>query len=133
MEKKTYLSSTEMEEKGGVKAQHAVYRALKTILATAGTGWDIEETQIGSRDDRRGIDLWLVNNQLGVRRPLDVAMYDKLAEGKGNEDTMVRVYPSWFDVLPDGSWVLLKEREQALIRALLPTMSAPHVSVRRDH
>ncbi len=133
METKQYLSSTEMEEKGGIKAQHAVFRALKTILAQAGTGWDVEETQVGSTDDRRGVDLWLVNPQLGVKRALDVAMYDKLAEGKGREDTMVRVYPSWFETLPDGSWMLLKEREQALVRALLPTMAAPHVSTRRDH
>lgn len=130
MKNKEFISAAEMEQKGGIKAQHAVYRALKEILSKANTGWDVEETSVGSTDDRRGIDIWLVNRKLGVKRALDVAMYDKLAEGRGNDETMVRVYPSWFSTLPDGNWVLLKEREHSLVRALLPTMSASHVPVR---
>lgn len=128
--KTSFLTRAELEQKPGIKAQHAVYRALKSILAGAKTGWDVEETEVGSLEDRRGVDLYLVNCSLGVRRPLDVALYDKVAEGRGDERTMVRVYPSWFDTLPDGSFVLLKERENALIRALLPTMSSPAVPMR---
>ena len=119
------LSNQELEEKGGIKAQHAVYRALKSILARVKTGWDVEETVPGSARDRQGVDLYLVNEKQGVKRILDVAMRDK----PGNEDTLVRVYPDWFTVNDDGTWSLLPECEHRLMRALLPTMSAPSVSL----
>lgn len=119
------LTNEELEEKGGIKAQHAVYRALKKILARADTGWDVEETVPGSEKDREGVDLFLVNRSMGVKRALDVSMRDK----PGSEDTLVRIYSDWFWVNPDGSWSLLPEREHKLMRALLPTMSAPHISI----
>ena len=119
------LTQRELEEKGGIKAQHAVYRALKSILARANTGWDVEETVPGSEFDRLGHDIYLVNKKLGVKRILDVGMRDK----PESEDTLVRVYPDWFVANEDGSWTLLPEYEHRLVRALLPTMSAPHVSV----
>lgn len=119
------LTQQELEEKGGIKAQHAVFRALKKILARANTGWDVEETVPGSEKDRQGVDIYLVNKQLGVKRILDVGMRDK----PESEDTLVRVYPDWFTTNPDGSWSVLPEYEHRLIRALLPTMSAPNVSM----
>ena len=119
------LTQKQLEEKGGIKAQHAVYRALKAILARAKTGWDVEETVPGSEKDRLGHDLYLVNQRLGVKRILDVAMRDK----PESEDTLVRVYPHWFCANEDGSWTLLSEYEHQLIRSLLPTMSAPNVSL----
>jgi hypothetical protein len=119
------LTKEELEGKGGIKAQHAVYRALKKILARANTGWDVEETVPGSEKDREGVDLYLVNKKLGVKRALDVSMRDK----PNSEDTLVRIYSDWFWVSPDGSWLLLPECEHRLMRALLPTMSAPHISM----
>jgi len=119
------LTQRELEEKGGIKAQHAVFRALKSILARANTGWDVEETVPGSEVDRLGIDLYLINQKLGIKRILDVGMRDK----PESEDTLVRVYPDWFVSNPDGSWTLLPECEHRLMRALLPTMSAPNISM----
>lgn len=120
------LTKEELEEKPGIKAQHAVYRALKSLLAEAKTGWDIEETQPGSIEDRQGVDLYLVNLTTGERRILDVAMRDK----PESEGTLVRVYPDWFEENPDGSWSLRKVCLNRLVRAMLPTMSTP--SVRRQ-
>ena len=117
------LTQKELEEKGGIKAQHAVYRALKAILARANTGWDVEETIPGSAQDRNGVDIYLVNKSLGVKRILDVSMRAK----PESEGTLVRIYADWFVVNDDGSWSLLPECEHRLMRALLPTMSAPHL------
>ncbi len=117
------LTREELEEKPGIKAQHAVFRALKRILALAGTGWDVEETEPGSSKDRQGIDIYLINRSQGIMRILDVAMRDK----PESEDTLVRVYPDWFEENEDGSWSVRKEFEKALVRALLPTMYTPHI------
>lgn len=119
------LTNDELEGKGGIKAQHAVYRALKAILARAKTGWDVEETQPGGALDRQGIDIYLVNRKLGVKRILDIAMRDK----EGCSGTVVRVYRSWFEETSDGHWILLPDCEHRLMRALLPTMSAPSVQM----
>lgn len=117
------LTREELEEKPGIKAQHAVFRALKQILTRADTGWDVEETEPGSRKDRDGIDIYLVNRSQGLMRILDVAMRDK----PESEDTLLRVYPDWFEENEDGSWTLRKQCEKRLIRALLPTMYTPHI------
>jgi len=120
-----WLSAEELEEKGGIKAQHAVYRALREHLARVNTGWYVEETAPGSLEDRQGIDIYLINFSTGERRILDVGMRPK--EGSA---FLVRVYRDWFETNADESWSLRKEKLNALLRAILPTLTAPSINGR---
>jgi len=124
--RRVYKTAEQMEQEPGIKAQHAVFRALERLLAQAKSGWTVTESAVGSVDDRNGVDIRLISPDKRTNRLLDVSLGDK----PGKEGFLVRVYYDWFDVKEDGTWELLKEREQDLIRrAILPTMSAPSVGV----
>jgi hypothetical protein len=122
-----YLSAQQMEQKGGIKAQHAVYRALKDHLRTVRTGWDVEETAVGSYEDRGGVDIKLIHLATRETRLLDISLRPK-------EDAafLVRVYRHWFLELPDGTWEVRKNCLQPLIRAILPALSTPRLFTRRS-
>lgn len=107
----------ELEGKFGIKAQHAVFRALKEHLAQAGTGWGVEETPVGSEQDRLGIDIWLVNKANGDSYMLDISFREK----PGNA-FVVRIRNDWFGENPDGSVSVRKECLNALVRAVLPAL-----------
>ncbi len=106
-----------LESKYGIKAQHAVFRALKEYLAQAGTGWDVEETPVGSAQDRQGIDIWLTNKATGDSYMLDISFREK----PGNA-FVVRIRNDWFVENADGSVSVGKEYINALVRAVLPAL-----------
>lgn len=116
----------ELEQKPGIKAQHAVYRALKRILEEANSGWDVEETPVGSQQDHDGIDIWLTNKATGDSFILDVSFRRK------EDDTfLLLIRHEWFEEnLKDGTFTLRKEYLRALLRAVLPILSMQ--PVKRD-
>ena len=117
-----YLTTAELEEKRGIKAQHAVFRTLKQVLAEAKTGWDVEETDVGSEQDRDGIDIWLKNTATGDCFILDISFRRK-------EDSAfaVLIRHDWFKEEEDGSLSVRKECTGSLIRAIKPVLSNPTV------
>ena len=117
-----FLTIAELEEKRGIKAQHAVFRALKHILAEAKTGWDVEETGVGSEEDRDGIDIWLRNTATGDSFILDISFRLK-------EDSAfaVLIRHDWFKDEEDGSLSVRKECTGLLIRAIKPVLCNPTV------
>ncbi|HEY9871452.1 MAG TPA: hypothetical protein V6D08_20010 [Candidatus Obscuribacterales bacterium] len=120
-----FLTPAELEEKPGIKAQHAVFRALKDVLAQVNSGWDVEETRVGSEQDRAGIDIWLVNTATGQSYILDVSF-----RRKENDTFLVLIRHDWFVVNEDDSWSVRKECITPLIRAILPVLGNPAI-VRR--
>lgn len=125
-ERRVYRTPEQMEEEDGIKAQHAVFRALQQILAKAGTGWTVEESPVGGRDDRNGVDIRLISPNGRENRLLDVSLGDK----PDKEGMLVRVYRDWFRIEDDGTWTLLPEKTNDFIqRAMKPTMEAPSVGV----
>lgn len=125
-ERRVFRTPEQMEEEDGIKAQHAVFRALQLLLARAGTGWTVEESPVGSRDDKNGVDIRLISPDKKEHRLLDVSLGDK----PDKEGLLVRVHRDWFRVESDGSWTLLPERTNDFIqRAMKPTMEAPAVGV----
>jgi hypothetical protein len=120
-----FLTAAELEEKPGIKAQHAVFRALKDVLAVVKSGWDVEETRVGSEQDRAGIDIWLVNTTTGESYILDVSF-----RRKQNDAFLVLIRHDWFVVNEDDSWSVRKECITPLIRAILPVLGNPAI-VRR--
>lgn len=116
-----------MEQLDGIKAQHAVFRAIQMLLARANTDWSVEESEVGSADDINGVDIRLIAPD-GTHRLLDVSLGDK----PDKPGMLVRVYRDWFEEEEDGSWTLVPGRQQDLLRrGLLPTMSAPPVGTAR--
>ena len=114
----------ELEEEPGIKAQHAVFRALSRLLTLAGTGWSVEETEVGSFDDvENGTDIRLISPDGRQHRLLDVSLGDK----PHKDGMLLRVYHDWFDEKPDGRWELKPEKERALIRSILPTLESPAI------
>lgn len=125
-ERRVFKTPEQMEEEDGIKAQHAVFRALQQILLKAGTGWTVEESPVGGRDDLNGVDIRLISPNKKEHRLLDVSLGDK----PGKEGMLVRVYRDWFAIEDDGSWTLRPEKTNDFIqRAVKPTMEAPAVGV----
>ena len=120
-----FVSRDVLEGKPGIKAQHAVYQALKEHLQQVQTGWDVEETQVGSIADRDGVDIYLKNLQTGETRILDISFREK-----PDVAYAVRIRNDWFDVSPEGEWKFRKECLNALVRAILPALSAPAIGRR---
>ncbi len=111
-----------LEGKPGIKAQHAIFRALKTYLQQVQTGWDVEETTPGSVQDRDGIDIYLVNLSTHETRPLDISFREK-----PDAPYAVRIRNDWFEVSDEGDWTFRRECLTALCRAILPALSAPPI------
>ena len=113
MEQTKFLTTAELEQKRGIKAQHAVFRALKQVLAEAKTGWDVEETGVGSEQDRDGIDIWLRNTATGASYILDISF-----RRKDDSVFAVLIRHDWFKDEEDGSLSLRKECIGSLVRAV---------------
>jgi len=123
MEQTKFLTTAELEQKRGIKAQHAVFRALKQVLAEAKTGWDVEETGVGSEQDRDGIDIWLRNTATGASYILDISF-----RRKDDSVFAVLIRHDWFKDEEDGSLSLRKECIGSLVRAIKPVLSNPTVT-----
>lgn len=122
MERTKFLSNAELEEKRGIKAQHAVFRALKQTLAEAKTGWDVEETAVGSEEDRDGIDIWLKNTATGDSFILDISF-----RRKDDSAFAVLIRHDWFKDEEDGSLTVRKECIGSLIQAIKPVLGNPTI------
>jgi hypothetical protein len=116
------MTLVELESKAGIKAQHAAANFIIAYLKTLETGWTGEETQVGSHEDREGIDFWLVNRREGRKILVDFSF-------KSKDGYAVRLDPIWFETQANGSFKFREEYAQSLIRAFLPAMQ-PDFQVR---
>lgn len=123
-----------LEERPGIKAQHAVFIALQEYLGKAMTGWEVEETPVGSDEDRAGVDIYLINSSTREAYLLDISFKEK-----DYTPYCVRIRDDWFlrntdgssATTADGNWIFRKECIQSLARAILPALSAPPIRRRR--
>jgi hypothetical protein len=125
---KRYHDDRAIHEKPGIKAQHAVFLALQEHLAQAGTGWTVEETNVGSQADLAGVDIYLINTSTNEAYILDISFKDK-----EHTPFLVRIRDDWFErnsdgtstTTPDGSaWIFRKECIRALVQAIRPALAA---------
>ncbi len=111
-----FLTDAELEEKFGIKAQHAVATALKGLLQQQQTGWSLEETTPGSEEDLRGTDLYLIHDDTGRRISLDVSFRVK------DSACAVLLRRRWFQT--DGDNIVFRsECMRELIQAIKPALA----------
>jgi len=114
--KSTFRSKEQMYDLVPIKMQRAAADFVIKYLQIAKTGWYGEETEVGSEDDRRGIDFRLINRVLHKEITVDFSTDSK-------DGFAVKLDYDWFDAQPDGSYAFRPCFAQALFRRFLPAMN----------
>ncbi len=118
------MTRAELEEQDGIKAQHAVSLFIIEFLKQANTGWSGQETEVGGREDRQGIDFYLINEGEGRKIHVDFSFASKGGEA-------VKLEHDWFVRNVDGTFTFLAQYTKALVRRFMPVMDANyHVNFR---
>ncbi len=118
------MSRAELEEQDGIKAQHAVSLFIIAFLKQANTGWSGKETEVGGREDRQGIDFYLINESEGRKILVDFSFASKGGYA-------VKLEHDWFVRNVDGTFTFLAQYTKALVRRFMPVMDPDfHVNFR---
>ena len=120
------MSRAELEEQDGIKAQHAVSLFIIAFLKQANTGWSGKETEVGGREDRQGIDFYLINEAEGRKILVDFSFASKGGYA-------VKLEHDWFERNADGTFTFLAQYTKALVRRFMPVMDPNfHVNFARQ-
>lgn len=118
------MTRAELEEQDGIKAQHAVSLFIIAFLKQANTGWSGKETEVGGKEDRQGIDFYLINESEGRKILVDFSFASKGGYA-------VKLEHDWFVRNIDGTFTFLAQYTKALVRRFMPVMDPDfHVNFR---
>lgn len=109
------MTRAELENQDGIKAQHCVAAFIINFLAQANTGWTGQETTVGGREDRQGIDFYLINNKEGRKILVDFSFSSK-------DGYAVKLEHEWFIRTNDGKFAFQVQFTKALLRRFMPVM-----------
>ncbi len=120
------MTRAELEEQDGIKAQHAVSLFIIAFLKQANTGWSGQETEVGGKEDRQGIDFYLINEAEGRKILVDFSFASKGGYA-------VKLEHDWFERNADGTFTFLAQYTKALVRRFMPVMDPNfHVNFARQ-
>ncbi len=120
------MTRAELEEQDGIKAQHAVSLFVIEFLKKANTGWSGQETEVGGKEDRQGIDFYLINEAEGRKILVDFSFASKGGYA-------VKLEHDWFERNADGTFTFLAQYTKALVRRFMPVMDPNfHVNFARQ-
>ena len=120
-----------LREVDGIKAQFAAAFAVIDFLEKerAGSGWTFEPTQVGTWEDRLGIDGYLVCKN-GDAFAIDFSLEGELNPrgNKRNTDWLVHLKRDWFDQGADGIWTVRRQCLNPLLVAFKRALSSGPVT-----
>jgi hypothetical protein len=110
-----------LKEADGIKAQLAAAAAVILFIQdqNPGSPFDFQPTEVGSEDDRRGIDGYFVERATNTYYAVDFSLeHPNNPKGnKANSEILVHLRREWFNVRPDGIWELRPECLRSLIQS----------------
>jgi hypothetical protein len=116
------LTTAELMNEKGIKAQLCVIAFLEAHLARIGSPFKGQATEISGREDRDGIDWWLVNTQEGWKLPVDFSFCYK-------DGASVQLQHDWFTENNDGTLRFIENKANALFRAFMVVVANPSLRV----